>query len=54
VKEFWANVTKEQESKVQEWEGVYSKFASSHPEEFEEIERRFRGACRPEEATWHG
>jgi len=49
VKEFWANVTKERETKTQEWEGVFSEYAKSNPEKFEELERRFSGYSMSEE-----
>lgn len=49
VKAFWANVTKGREARMKEWESIYSNFASSHPESFQEIERRFVGECLREE-----
>jgi transketolase len=49
VKEFWANVTKERETKAQEWEGVFSEYAKSNPEKFEELERSFSGYSMSEE-----
>jgi transketolase len=49
VRAFWADVTKAREARMKEWERIYSQFASSHPEVFKEIERRFAGECLNEE-----